>query len=295
MPMYGQAMSAGSTYGGYQAAQGGGSMFGASLGLNFINKGIDQFTYGVSEEYSRYAREKSREWQVQDFPIKVKQAMDLAKKYGIHPLVMLGAAGVGGSSSIPPITSSPPSGGGNPISGSRDQDALTKAQARLTNAQAEQLENMNKLGQDPIKPGTIEQFAEHSTGVMAGYNPQMKYEQTPEGYWNLIARDNEAYSDEAPVTTQAFFLWDDLARRKFGDTIYRNWNDPKFQYRKKLWLQSRPRNRKGKINLWVRSRGQWREFDLTPENKGHVFSNTKVIKRRKNKQKPVNYQNIPLS
>lgn len=287
---------------------------GMQAGFNFINKGIDQFSYGVDQEYRRHERHRlrdyelenrasSRKWQIEDqnnaYSREFKQKMKMAKQYGIHPLVLTGGPGPGSSTitssprSAPPGT--PPSGGGNPISGSRDSVAnteLIKAQTRLINAQADQ------IGQSPVIKNVPAEISPsgNNKGIQVGVNPQMKYEKTPEGYFNLIARDNEAYSDEAPITTQAFFLWDDVARRKFGHTIKNNWSKKGLQYKKKLWISSRPSpSHKGNIVLWDEKRGQWQELPKTRENDGHIFKNTRTYKPRGRKQRPVNYQGLPMS
>lgn len=271
---------------------------GTSIGMNFINKGIDQFSYGVGQEYNRYAREKSRKWQVLDqqtaYSNEFKQKMDMAKQYGIHPLALVGTGYTPGPVvSTPSI--SPPSGGGVPISGNRDsepQKKLIEAQTRLINAQADQ------IGQSPTVKNIPSEITAHgeNTGITAGVNPQMKYEKTPEGFFQLLPRDNEAYSDEAPMTTQALFLYDDVARRKFGHTIKHNWSDPKLQYKKELWLKSRPpADHKGLIVLWNEKRGQWQQVPKTKENAGHIWLNTKVYNPRGRKQRPSNYDNLPLS
>lgn len=72
------------------------SAIGASIGSELISKGIDQFSYGVSEEYDRYDREQDRDWSVEDqryaWSYEMDQKMHKADEYGIHPLAMLGVS-----------------------------------------------------------------------------------------------------------------------------------------------------------------------------------------------------------
>lgn len=243
--------------------------FGASLGMNFINKGIDQFNYGVSQEYNRYAREKSRKWQMIDNQNMLSYRINDAKKHGIHPLAAIGVNPASGGIISGP-SSQPPYGGGNAIQGSRDNDSLIKAQIRKLDAETNAI---NSIGQAPTVQKSVEQVGSQSQGIQVGENPQMKYDVTPEGFYNLIARDNEAYSDEAPITTQAQYLWDDVARRTAGRRLLHNWNDPKLAERKTWLLASRPKNvPPGYIALWNVARGQWQRVRKTSKNKDWIFN-----------------------
>lgn len=213
-----------------------------------------------------------------------------ARKAGIHPLAALGAQ----MFNPQPIRAdySGIAQFGKDIS---DRDLKLKQldllDAQIKNIQADTAEKLGQGVDTVTDPKRL--TPEASTGIEAGVAAQMKYERSPEGYFYLIARDNEAYSDEAPITTRALFLWDQGKRVAIVKRIQSDWDNPSLAYEKKLWLASRPPARKGLINLWVPNRGMWREFPLNDKTKGKIFApGTYRTYQPRGKKRGKNYDQI---
>lgn len=258
---------------------------GASIGMNFINKGIDQFTFGVGKEYDRYAREKSRKWQVQNMQNAMTWRIKDGMRMGIHPLASIGAGVSPGSPISVGGSTTNPSGPGSSINWN---DPLLKAQIKKTEAETKHIETMtSKLGQNPADvytgngtniqgqpdgtvtlPRTI--TSKHSPGIESGVASQLKYELRDNGYYYKIPSDNESYSDEAPWSTQFLFLYDELiGDRRRIQKIKKNWNQN--NYDKQLFLQGRPPQDPGFIALFDETRNQWKRVPKTRYNEGMVF------------------------
>ena len=122
---------------------------GASIGMNFINKGIDQFSYGVSEEYNKYKYEKSRDDAYRREDTYYDRLFKDAERFGIHPLAMMGASPRSGPMVSFP-KSMPPSGGGHPMrfNPSKGEQRIIDANARKAEAEAKIIEHeADNLGQ----------------------------------------------------------------------------------------------------------------------------------------------------
>lgn len=262
---------------------------GASIGMNFINKGIDQFNYGVSQEYDRYAREKSREWQLMDYKgattLKAGDIMRASKTYGIHPLALMGISG-SPSSPISVGRSSAPSGGGSSIDfASRDTAELLREQTKQAKIETEykQLElDLFKKGQNVSPPSTNGSAFSNSQGDtnadglidnVAPFNQQAM--DTQGRTWQVPSQSlQEAVSDEAPWSTQVAYQWSILS------DMGKAWLVKKFPNQAKNgtgelarfydnWIKTRPKQ-DGFVFLWDDMYG-WTRFKMGTVNPKALF------------------------
>lgn len=284
---------------------------GAQIGMNFINKGIDQFNYGVSQEYNRYAREKSRKWQVQDMKSGLQwRAQDAIKAYeksGIHPLALLGSGGVQ-SAPISAGGSSPPSGGGSSIDfhGNETRELLREQikQARI-DTEYKQLElDAKKAGQNVTPPATtnptpfnIANGDLNSDGLIDNVGPFDQQNMDSQGrVWQTPSQQlQEAVSDEAPWSTQLKYQWSVLSDqgkawlvKKFPKQATQGNGELAIFYDQ--WIKTRPQQ-EGYVFLWDTLYG-WRRFRkqdvanpkaLFLDNSGKYRSNRNIPKAKTKK------------
>lgn len=245
--------------------------FGASIGMNFINKGIDQFTFGVGQEYNRYAREKSRKWQVQDYQNAMTWRINDAKKHGIHPLAAIGASTSSGS----PISVggvSPPSGGGHPIykKSTQTDERISLATARKAEAEADLAEKIAaNHGQNPSDyyqgtgnmPGqpdgdvnvvTVpkQQTVKQSTGTEAGKAAYWQYVETADG--GLKAMISKDISE--PMESDWSASGEHAVRQ--GINALKDWSHLNDSQRNQVLMSQRPYSKKKgyeyRYNRWKR-------------------------------------------
>lgn len=287
---------------------------GASIGMNFINKGIDQFTFGVGQEYNRYAREKSRKWQVQNMQSALQWRVKDGAKVGLHPLASIGANTNSGGI-ISPSTPSPPSGGGNPIH-SKPNDTekrLIEANARKTEAEAGILEKelLGKTGQPdginlgsglapngqtdgniyPAQTGGVE----HQSGAIH------RYGEAQDGTIYTVPTQSyeQAFSDEGTIINRALYNINDV---KFKNDIRRlrhDWSNPSFANTKNQFLITRPKlqgeDKKRYVVLW--NGVNWKKVLKNSKNKDYLFTDGYPTMKPQRKKRRVheNYEYSPVS
>lgn len=233
--------------------------FGAMLGMNFINKGIDQFTFGVGQEYNRYAREKSRKWQQFDLMNQLGYRIKDGLKYGIHPLAAIGA-NVSPGSPISVGGVSPPSGGGQPYTGpvSKSQERILEATARKEEAEAGIQEKiLEKMGQGkyevPPGSGLAPEGQPDGNIYPANLDNQgaveniEKYGVTSDGYIYLAPTQNwqEAFGEEGTAFNRLLYNARAFTKPYKIKKLKENWNsnDPEIRTTKFYFLQTRPVSR----------------------------------------------------
>lgn len=284
--------------------------FGAMLGMNFINKGIDQFTFGVGKEYDRYAREKAREWQVIDqmdaWTKEFNQKMAASEKFGIHPLAIMGtgytpsqAMSVGGSST--------PSGGGYPVSlPSKGEQRIIDANARKAEAEASILEKeLENMGQSPnnygvtgsglapggqvdgnIYPAESNPAADMQSAI--GFVDRYGVDRQGNFYPTPTQSYEQAFSDEGTWQNQILYQMREAWFPKKVNTLKNNWNDPDQQEFKRRFLETRPQPlRPGKVVLW--NGFNWQSFDKTKENSHKIFKDGYPVYKAFQKKRRVDY------
>lgn len=290
--------------------------FGSMLGMNFINKGIDQFTYGVGQEYTRSHAKRARGWQIEDNKMKFtqdfQQRMKMAEKYGLHPLVLAGGAGVSSSSPIIGRGPQPPSGGNaNPFkpSLSPEEKRIVNANARKAEAEAgimeKELANMGQDGAGKVGP---------NGGLgPAGQTDGDIYMNKNVGFADEYVVDSEGYSYIKPTQSyeQAFGEEGVLINRWIYNTrkawypkkvrdLRKNWNSPDQQEFKRQFIGTRPYDPQGKWTfLW--SGIQWKRVPMTRKNRDHLFMGKnpypimKPLGRKKWYGKKDRYSDVPMS
>lgn len=274
--------------------------FGAMIGGTLVDKGIDQFSWGVGQEYRRHERHRlradqeadyqmQRGWDIEDQQNKwkreFKQKMAMADRFGIHPLALLGT---GGSSASGGIVSSPrsappvntPSGGFRGNIHTAEEKRIMRANARKAEAEADLLEGQvkNQMGQSPsgMSYGTASLESSQPDGDIypIGIDPNVDNAQKSSvdrtGNVYVQPKDNEAFSDEAPPVNRVLYTWRDIKYPFNVKKLKNNWTDPKLNEFKYRFLKARPKPRNNKeVVLWNGT--NWQAFRKTKQNQSKIF------------------------
>lgn len=281
-------------------------MSGMMMGMNFINKGIDQFSYGVGQEYKRHERHRLRDYAVEDRDKAYafqrgdfEHKMDMAKKFGIHPLAMLGSDSSYPIASMPstPSGTMPPSGGGNPILSqkrSREEKRILTAQARKAEAEATIMEreaNNNGQGNAGTVPGTGAAPAGQTDGQYSSMESNVTFAENytvdSEGnaYIKPTQSNEQAFGEEGTIMNRALYNARKIYYPEKIRQLKNNWSNPKYSGLKKQFLMTRPHDPQGKwIFLW--DQFGWKRVTKTKENTGHIFLNTRHINPGRTKRVP---------
>lgn len=278
--------------------------FGAALGMKFIDKGIDQFTFGVGQEYNRYAREKARKWQVQDMQSALTWRVRDGQRVGIHPLAAIGA-NVGGSSPIVGGSVQPPYGS-NPMPPiqSKEEKRILDANARKAEAEASLLEKeVEQMGQAPkygVSPsgsigpdgqpdGDIYPAGSANLANAGAVENIQKYGVTRDGYIYATPTQSyqEAFGEEGTLMNRFLYNMREAWFPKKVNDLKNNWNSPDkdLQSFKYYFLQSRPRSNDPKeVILW--DGVGWRAYPRHIYGDRHIFkSGPPIMKPRKKKRR----------
>lgn len=278
----------------------------APIGATLISKGIDQFTFGVGQEYRRHERHRMRDYQTEDirtqrafdlddqnnkYNREFKQKMAMADQFGIHPLAMMGNSGPGGGGSSivsSPPTSPPISTPSGPFVGriqSKDEKRITRANADKAEAEARLVEHQvqQQMGQNSgnMHFGNASLLKGQADGDIFGIGPigldrnidnTQKASVDREGNVYVTPKDNEAFSDEAPIKNRILYNWRDIRYPFKVNDLKNNWTDPKLSEFKYRFLQARPSPRNNnEVVLW--SKAGWVAVRKNKSNKHKIFLN----------------------
>lgn len=243
-----------------------------AMGMNFINKGIDQFTFGVGQEYNRASQERQRSYAVQDLQYgggwdmesKIKKGIE----YGIHPLAAIGAGGGSTSQSVSGNNVPPPYGsGGHPVSNkpSPAEQRIINANARKAEAEATIAENMatesgqadaGQVGSSGLAPAGQTDGNIYMTSDVGFAD---RYDVDSEGYAYIRPTQSaeQAFGEEGTIMNRALYNARKIWYPEKVRELRNDWGNPKNAEFKRQFLMTRPHDPKGKFTfLW--SGAQWK-------------------------------------
>lgn len=302
----------------------------APIGGMLIDKGIDQFTYGVGQEYRRHERHRLRDYQTEDYRMQrqfdledqknkftneFNQKMALANQFGIHPLAMIGSGSPGGSSPIisgpraaPPTST--PSGRFLGTLQTKDEKRIIRANARKAEAEATIWEKQAKqTGQNPDnfhvgnasfidgQPNAdIYSVSDQSGGSPVGVEQKVvkgqRYTTDKEGNFYLIPSQTvqEAFSDEGTIQNQFLYQMRENSFPIKVNKLRNNWGSRRYREFKRRFLESRPQPRK-KDEVVLWNGIQWQAFYKTKDNANRIFA--KGVPTYRPRRKKLSVYNSP--